>query len=40
MKRLKTCLTLALSALLELHVSIMAVAAGENTGFSDVDAGA
>lgn len=40
MKRLKTCLTLALSALLVLHVSILALAAGKNTGCSDVDAGA
>ena len=40
MKHLKKCLTLALAALLALGVSIPALAAVEDTGFSDVDANA
>ena len=40
MKYLKKCLTLALAVLLALSVSISALAAVEDTGFSDVDASA
>ena len=40
MKHLKKCLTLALAALLALSVSVPALAAVEDTGFSDVDANA
>ena len=40
MKHPRKCLTLALAALLALSVSIPALAAVEDTGFSDVDAGA
>ena len=40
MKHLKKTLSLALAVLLALGISVPAFAAVEDTGFSDVDAGA